>query len=179
MTLWLPRSAAGITRRWPRSTAVTVAQSGPSLGMSAGAELAKEVCQAVFTELWSRPEHFDPAGGRLRSWLVAQARARAVHVARSHDADRHQDGDARTEHMPPSAEVEIAVHARALTEKGRRAIDQVVPAERETILLAYFGGHTISEAARLLDSLEDTVKTHLRSGLLNLRRALQVEGVTT
>jgi RNA polymerase sigma-70 factor (ECF subfamily) len=143
------------------------------------AELAKEVCRAVFTELWSRPERFDPAGGGLRSWLVAQAHARAVHSARSHDAHRRQDGDARTEHTPPSAEVEIAVHARALTETGRRAIDQLVPAERETVLLAYFGGHTISETARLLDSLEDTVKNHLHSGLLNLRRALQVEGVTT
>jgi RNA polymerase sigma-70 factor, ECF subfamily len=142
------------------------------------AELAKEVCQAVFTELWSHPERFDPAEGVLRSWLVAQAHARAVHIARSHDASR-QDRDARTEHTPPSAEVEIAVHARALTEEGRRAVDQLVPGERDAILLAYFGGHTISETARLLGALEGTVKNHLHSGLLNLRRALEVEGVTT
>lgn len=143
------------------------------------AELAKEVCQAVFTELWSHPERFDPAEGVLRSWLVAQAHARAVHITRSHDPHRRQDRDARTEQTPPSAEVEIAVHARALTEEGRRAIDQLVPGEREAILLAYFGGHTISETARLLGALEDTVKNHLRSGLRNLRRALEVEGVTT
>ena len=142
------------------------------------AELAKEVCQAVFTELWSHPERFDPAEGVLRSWLVAQAHSRAVHIARSHDANG-QDRDARTEQTPPSAEVEIAVHARALSDEGRRAVDQLVPGERDAILLAYFGGHTISEAARLLDALEDTVKNHLRSGLLNLRRALEVEGVTT
>jgi RNA polymerase sigma-70 factor (ECF subfamily) len=142
------------------------------------AGLAKEVCQAVFTELWSHPERFDPAEGLLRSWLVAQAHARAVHITRSRDASRH-DRDARTEQTPPSAEVEIAVHARVLTEEGRRAVDQLVPGERDAILLAYFGGHTISETARLLGALEGTVKNHLRSGLLNLRRALEVEGVTT
>jgi RNA polymerase sigma-70 factor, ECF subfamily len=143
------------------------------------AELAKEVCQAVFTGLWSRPEQFDPAEGVLRSWLVAQAHARAVDVARSHRAHRRQDGDARVDHTPPSAEVEIAIHARALTEEGRRAIDQLAPGEREAVLLAYFGGHTTSETARLLGTVEDAVKGHIRRGLLNLRRALEVEGVTT
>jgi RNA polymerase sigma-70 factor (ECF subfamily) len=143
-----------------------------------GEEPAREVCQAVFTELWSRPERFDPAKGALRSWLVAQAHARAVHIARSHEAHRRQDRDVPTDHTPPSAEVEIASHARALTAEGRRAIDQLAPGEREAILLAYFGGHTISETARLLDTLEDVVKSHIRSGLRNLRRALEVEGVT-
>jgi RNA polymerase sigma-70 factor, ECF subfamily len=143
------------------------------------AELAKEVCQAVFTELWSHPDRFDPAEGALRAGLVAQAHARAVHIVRSQAPQRRPDGDARTEQTPPSAEVEIAVHARALTDDGRRAIDQLVPGEREALLLAYFGGHTTSETARLLGTLEDTVKNHLRSGLLNLRRTLEVEGVRT
>lgn len=144
-----------------------------------GAELATEVCQAVFTELWSHPERFDPVEGVLRSWLVAQAHARAVHIARSHDAHRRQDRHDPTDHPPPSAEVEIASHARALTEEGRRAIGQLAPGEREAILLAYFGGHTSSETARLLGTLEGTVRSHIRSGLMNLRRAQESEGVTT
>lgn len=43
--------------------------------------LAEQVCAETFTELWSRPERFDPAEGSLRSWLVTQAHARAVAVA--------------------------------------------------------------------------------------------------
>ena len=80
---------------------------------------------------------------------------------------------------PPSAEVEVAGHARALTEAGRRAIDELATAEREAILLAYLGGHSSAEIARLLGTLESTVKSNIRSGLMNLRRALEVEGVTT
>jgi RNA polymerase sigma-70 factor (ECF subfamily) len=52
-------------------------------------------------------------------------------------------------------------------------------AEREAILLAYLGGHSSAEIARLLGTLESTVKSNIRSGLMNLRRALEVEGVTT
>jgi RNA polymerase sigma-70 factor, ECF subfamily len=144
-----------------------------------GAEHAEEVCQAVFTELWSQPERFDPAEGGLRSWLVARAHGRAVHIARSHEAHRQQDRDAQTAQTPPSAEVEVAGHARALTEAGRRAIDKLATAEREAILLAYLGGHSSAEIARLLGTLEGTVKSNIRSGLMNLRRALEVEGVTT
>jgi RNA polymerase sigma-70 factor (ECF subfamily) len=143
------------------------------------AELAKEVSRAVFVDLWSHPERFDAAEGALRSRLVAQAHARAVQLGRSHEAHGGRDRDGPTDHTPPSAEVEIASHARVLTQEGRRAVDQLAPGEREAILLAYFGGHTTSETAQLLGTLEGTVKSHIRSGLLNLRRALEVEGVTT
>jgi RNA polymerase sigma factor (sigma-70 family) len=168
-----PETVAGVARS-------ALLESAADVASGAGEhDLAIRHLDAAIAELGSHPERFDPAEGVLRSWLVAQAHARAVHITRSHDAHRRQDRAARTEHTPPSAEVEIAVHARALTEEGRRAVDQLVPGEREAILLAYFGGHTISETARLLGALEDTVKNHLRSGLRNLRRALEVEGVTT
>jgi RNA polymerase sigma-70 factor (ECF subfamily) len=140
---------------------------------------AEEVCQEVFTELWSHPERFDPAAGSLRSWLVARAHARAVRIARSHEARRQQGPEAQTVETPPSADVEVAGHTRALTTEGRRALDRLPTAEREVLLLAYLGGHTTAEIARLLGTLEETVKNHIRSGLLNLRRALEVEGVTT
>jgi RNA polymerase sigma-70 factor (ECF subfamily) len=137
------------------------------------------VCEAVFTELWSHPERFDPADGDLRSGLVARAHARAVEAARSQEEHRRERRDSAADHPPPSAEVEVASHARALTAEGRQAIAQLPPGEREAILLAYFGGHTSAEAAWLLGTHEGTVKSHIGTGLLNLRRTLEVGGVTT
>jgi RNA polymerase sigma factor (sigma-70 family) len=54
------------------------------------AELAEEVCQTVFTDLWSRPARFDPSRGGLRPWLVAQAHSRAIDVVRSEEARRRR-----------------------------------------------------------------------------------------
>jgi RNA polymerase sigma-70 factor, ECF subfamily len=140
---------------------------------------AEDVCQAVFTELWSHPERFDRATGSLRSWLVARAHARAVQVVRPHEGGRREGREAPTDKTPPSADVEMAGHTRALTTEGRRAIDRLPTAEREVLLLSYLGGHSSAEIARLLGTLEETVKSHIRTGLVNLRRALEVEGVTT
>ena len=72
------------------------------------AELAEEVAQTVFTELWSRPGRFDPARGSLRPWLAAQAHSRAVDVVRSEEARRRrQERDAQLAPPPQSAEVEV------------------------------------------------------------------------
>src|SRR5262245_53273726 len=72
-------------------------------------ELAQDVCETVFADLWSRPERFaDAAGtaGALRPRLVAEAHTRAVAAARSDEGRRTS--------TPPSAEVEVAAHAGAL-----------------------------------------------------------------
>jgi RNA polymerase sigma-70 factor (ECF subfamily) len=143
------------------------------------AELAEEVAQTVFTELWSRPERFDPSRGSLRPWLMAQAHSRAVDVVRSEEARRRrQERDAQLSPLEPSTEVEVEVHAAALASDVRRAVDGLPDDERDAILLAYFGGHTYSETAALLGTPEGTVKSRIRRGLQNLRRTLEAEGVT-
>lgn len=138
------------------------------------AEAAEEVCQTVFTELWSQPERFDPSRGSLRSWLVAQAHSRAVVAARAAaEPPRRDVGVPRVD-----VGLEVAAQADGLAKEARRALDQLPPSEREAILLAYLGGRACSETARLLGVLEGSVKSHIRSGLLNLRLTLAVEGVT-
>jgi RNA polymerase sigma-70 factor (ECF subfamily) len=143
--------------------------------------LAGEVCEAVFTELWSHRGRFDLSRGSLRSWLVAQAHARAVaaarDAARSEDA-RHRTGrDDQNDPTAPSADVEGTAHAAALAGEPRRAIDRLSTSERDAILLAYLGGHTCRETARLLGVSEGAVKSHIRRGLGNLRQTLGAQGV--
>jgi RNA polymerase sigma-70 factor, ECF subfamily len=70
------------------------------------------------------------------------------------------------------------VHAAELPDEARRAIDKLPAGERDALLLAYVGGHTCGETARLLGTSEDIVKSRIRHGLLNLRRALEAEGVS-
>jgi RNA polymerase sigma-70 factor (ECF subfamily) len=142
------------------------------------AQAAEEVAQTVFLNLWTSPDRFDAQRGSLRSWLLAQAHGRSVDIVRSEAARRRrQDREAQLA-VPPSAEVETAVHAAALADDVRRAVEGLPSGERDAILLAYFGGHTYRETARLLGQPEGTVKSRIRSGLQNLRRTLDAEGVT-
>lgn len=142
------------------------------------AHAAEEVCQTVFMQLWTAPERFDPNRGSLRSWLLAQAHRRAVDLVRSEEARRRRQTREAQLAPPPPPEVEAAAHAAAMADDVRRAVDALPTAERDAIVLAYFGGRTYRETASLLGQPEGTVKSRIRSGLQNLRRALRAEGVT-
>lgn len=141
-------------------------------------EFAEDVCQAVFVELWSGPQRFDPSRGDLRSRLVADAHWRAVAVMRSEQARGSEALGAKADPARPLGEADVDVNASALPEEARRAIDKLPAAEREVILLTYFGGPAYMDKVRLR-SPDGEFKSRFRQGLANLRRALDAEGVRT
>lgn len=140
--------------------------------------LAEDVTQIVFVDLWRRPNRFDPARGRLRPWLVAQAHARAVDAVRSESARQRRHEHEGTYAAPPAPDVESAAHVAALSHDVRLAVGQLAAEERDAIVLAYFGGHSYRETAALLGAPEGTVKSRIRRGMLGLRRVLEAQGMT-
>jgi RNA polymerase sigma-70 factor (ECF subfamily) len=56
-------------------------------------------------------------------------------------------------------------------------MDALSEGERQAIELAYFGGHTYRDVARILQQPEGTVKSRIRSGLVRLRRELNDRGI--
>jgi RNA polymerase sigma-70 factor (ECF subfamily) len=142
--------------------------------------LAEEVCQTVFCDLWANPGRFDPERGSLRSWLLAQAHGRSVDTVRSEEARRRRDErDGRHASAPAlESDVEATIQELHLADHVRRALDMLVPDERDPIVLAYFGGRSYRDTAAALGQPEGTVKSRIRSGLGKLRRALEAEGVT-
>ena len=56
----------------------------------------------------------------------------------------------------------------------RRCLSALTELQRESVMLAYYGGRTYPEVAALLDTPLGTVKTRLRDGLIRLRDCLGV-----
>jgi RNA polymerase sigma-70 factor, ECF subfamily len=176
---------AGVVRRDPDALAEAYRRHGGTVWALArrvvrDRQLAEEVVQTVFTDLWAAPERFDPARGSLRSWLLTQAHGRSVDIVRSEEARRRRDErDGHRAAAPaPESDVEATVAELDLAGHVRRALDALPPGERDPIVLAWFGGRTYREAAERLGVPEGTVKSRIRSGLGRLRRALEAEGVT-
>ncbi|MGH9065805.1 MAG: RNA polymerase sigma factor [Acidimicrobiales bacterium] len=140
-----------------------------------GAALAEDVAQDVFLALWRAPQAFDPGRGPLRSYLLVQARGRAVDLWRSETARRAREAATRT--APTEGhDVEAEMLARQAADRVWALLSHLPEPNRQAILLAWFGEHTYRQVAALLHRPEGTVKSHIRSGLAQLRAEMADEG---
>ena len=136
-------------------------------------EHAEEVTQEVYLEVWRKARNWDPIRGSVLTWVMLIARARATDRVRSEQAARD-----RQERVAPSwVELpadRVAEEVSIAFEQGevRNLLGHLTDLQREVIELAYFGGRTYPEVARMLDLPLGTVKTRMRDGLLRLRQAL-------
>lgn len=155
--------------------------SGPVFGLAKrllrDTELAQEIVQEVMLRLWNAPEKFDPSRGSLRSYLLSHTHGRSVDLIRSESARRiREERDARLG-VEVGLSLEEQVWEMALAENVRVALSELDEAERKPIELAYFGGYTYREVAKLLDTPEGTIKSRIRSGLQRLNGMLTKSGL--
>jgi len=141
--------------------------------------MAEEVVQEVFLRLWNHPSRFDPERGSLRSYLLAQCHGRAVDLLRSESSrrDREERDSRRT--AEAGYDLEREVLDLNVADGVRVAMAQLADGERKAIELAYLGGHTYREVARMLGEPEGTVKSRIRAGLRKLRVELIEAGIAT
>lgn len=134
---------------------------------------AQDVVQDVFLRIWRRPRTFDAGRGQLGSYLRMMARSRALDrwreaqaAGRATDRMKVVVADAA---LPvdgvPDAETERD-EARAAV---RDALRRLPAAQREALVLAYWGGLTADEIAQRSRVPLGTAKSRIRLGLARLR----------
>ncbi len=132
--------------------------------------LSQEVTQEVFLQLWETSDRFDPDRGSARSWILTMAHRRAVDCVRSSEARRRRDTvDAERSRRVAFDQTAEAAHASLEARALRVALATLCDTQRQALELAYFGGHTHTEVARLLQLPLGTAKTRIRDGLIQLR----------
>jgi RNA polymerase sigma-70 factor (ECF subfamily) len=139
-------------------------------------QAAQDLVQDTFVKLWRSADRFDERKGRLDTWVLLVARSLAI------DGLRRRVLQARTlEALGPAPEAspEPGPDDLAATEdmaaRARRAMAGLSDGQRAALELAYFGGKTSAEVAELEGIPVGTAKTRIRSALLKLREALEVE----
>lgn len=137
--------------------------------------MSEEVTQEVYLDVWRQSARFDPERGSALSWLLTIAHRAAVDRVRSSEASRRRDdAHATTSHDVDFDATAEAAHASLEAQRVRRALTTLTDAQRSAVELAYLGGYTHTEVARLLDLPLGTAKTRIRDGLIRLRDTLGV-----
>jgi RNA polymerase sigma-70 factor (ECF subfamily) len=138
--------------------------------------LAEEVVQEIFLRLWSAPDRYDPDRGSLRSFLLAQAHGKSVDMLRSESSRRRREQSQAAATAGAGYDVEHEAFDLTVAERVREALAALPEPQRRAIELAYFGGHSYLDVARLIGEPEGTVKSRIRAGLAQLHRQLAASG---
>lgn len=134
-----------------------------------------EVTQDIYLEVWRQSARFDPARSAVLPWLLMIAHRRAVDRVRAAQSSIVRDDKYATlNEERPFDSVSEQVQTSLESQRVRKVLNDLTPAQREAVSLAYFGGYTHSEVAELLKVPLGTVKTRIRDGLIRMRDALGV-----
>jgi RNA polymerase sigma-70 factor (ECF subfamily) len=139
------------------------------LGDTAAAE---DILQEIFMQLWRNPAAFDSSRGNLAAWLGVIARHRAIDVLRK----RRPQTDFEDVVIASSYDLGKEAERTAMVERVRSAMAEMLPDQRRCMELAYFEGLTHSEIAEKTGEPLGTIKTRIRSALMQLRKKLGVPG---
>ena len=133
-------------------------------------ELASDILQEVFINIWRKIETYDPTKGRLFTWMLNIARNASIDTLRSKGYQNSQKNQGLPENVNMTSQVtQTNIDNIGLT----KILAKLKPEHRVLIELAYFKGYTHEEIAQIEDIPLGTVKTRIRNALLQLKEYMQ------
>ncbi|MEJ7686742.1 MAG: sigma-70 family RNA polymerase sigma factor [Variovorax sp.] len=134
-------------------------------------EMAHDVLQEAFLQVWQRASTYRRSRGSGRGWLYTVVRHRALDEARrvKREVFVGDDLEAIADHAP-AHEAQALPHAD--TESLHRCLEALDERKRECIVSAFVEGYTHEQIALRLSMPVGTVKSWIRRGLLSLRECL-------
>ena len=135
---------------------------------------SEEVAQEVLLEVWRTASRFDAAKGGAMSWAVTIAPRRAVDRVRSETSAAQREQKVAPDPVSGPDDVADAVEANLESQRARRCLDGLTEVQRESVKLAYYGGYSYPQVAKLLGVALGTVKTRIRDGLIRMRDCMEV-----
>ena len=135
-------------------------------------ELAEDILQEAFVKIWNGFTNYDSTKGRLFTWMLNIARNLTIDMLRSKGYKK----------QAKIQSFENSVNSVADTSGGttqfdslgiRRHLTLLKNDQKQIIDLAYFSGFTQEEIAKQLSIPLGTVKTRMRTAIMELRKLLQ------
>lgn len=176
LTDLLARCALGDRRSFEALYRATSAQLfGVILRIVNNQDIAAEILQESYVKIWHKAGDFRADIAKPLTWMGTIARNQAIDtVRRASYAANHEpieDFHWLADESEQADPVDQAHQARC-NQSLMDCLNQLEGAQKEALLMAYFGGLTHEELAQKLDRPLGTVKSWLRRGLQRLKDCL-------
>jgi len=134
--------------------------------------LAEDILQEVFVKIWNNFASYDTSKGRLFTWMLNLTKNLTIDTLRS-KGYKKQSKISKDENSVSNVP-DGNVGAEKFDTIGlRKQLDNLKPEQRILIEMAYFSGYTQDEISRETGIPLGTVKTRMRSAIIELRKILQ------
>jgi RNA polymerase sigma-70 factor, ECF subfamily len=132
---------------------------------------AEDVTQEAFVAIWRTSSGYDHTRGSVRAWVLTIVRNRAIDMLRRASArmplDFDDDGAIEAQLSSDRTDDEALRREDARVVHG--ALEALPHDQSQVIALAYFGGFSHREIAKLVGVPLGTIKGRMRLGLEKLR----------
>ena len=135
-------------------------------------DLANDVLQEVFINIWRKIESYDQTKGRLFTWMLNIARNASIDTLRSKSYQNSQKNWSLSDNVDAVRKgpiSELNVDSIGL----KKVLEKLKVEHRVLIELAYFKGYTHEEISEIETIPLGTVKTRIRNALIQLREHLK------
>jgi len=136
-------------------------------------EMASDVLQEAFVNIWRKIESYDASKGRLFTWMLNVARNLAIDMLRSKAYQNSQKNQPLPDTVYNSDKGGVSTQMNVDNIGLKKVLTKLKAEQRVLIDLAYFKGYTHEEIAVMESMPLGTVKTKIRSALLQLRELLK------
>ena len=145
---------------------------GVALRMLRRRDLAEDVVHDAFLKIWEGAASFDPERGDPSTWMFAILRHRALNLLRNESRTDLVHDDQVEDQPADEPDAEALVVALSEASALRRCLDNIEPARRQAIVLAYTHGLSHGELAGRLRVPLGTIKSWIRRSLVALRECM-------
>ena len=135
-------------------------------------ELAEDILQEAFVKIWNNFSSYDMGKGRLFTWMLNITRNLTIDTLRS-KGYKKQAKISSDENSVGTFTDDSRIAQRFDAMGLRKQLANLKPEQRSIIDLAYFHGYTQDEISKEMNIPLGTVKTRMRSAIIELRKMLE------
>ena len=148
------------------------ALNGTIYRMVEDTQLSEDILQEAFIKIWNNFKQYDNSKGRLFTWMVNITRNLTIDTLRSKGYKKQQK-ISQDENSVSNYHDKNYGTDRFDSIGLRKQLATLKPEQKSIIDLAYFGGYTQEEISQEMGIPLGTVKTRMRTAIMELRKIMQ------